>query len=504
MKKFSVLIALALLAVAGTGYAVTCSYDNVPAATLLVPYFKVSGNGTTGGDIPEGGVDTLVSLTNVSATGVIVHATVWNKYSKPVVDFNVPMTAFDVAFFRMKDIMNGKLNVNTNLQDRNKLPNDPCGLNTSTLVYNPTTGFGPTRYIRFANPDVSFDAINAISIYKPQEFGPGTNFRNRVWSSLDESGDITTFTSAAGANVLDTDNRACGVPSSGTYSGDFSGYVTLTVVNYCTNYFEDQAQFYLNDAIATTGWAPYGYTPNCLIGDVFFIDPAATGGVISGDPAVAQEFDSRLDWAFSNTFFGRYYLLETTGVPGGSYPASYAFRGDGREPLGTRYGFRFLADTPNGLKSWAIVWRTDVYNNPNNGPGDVNLCDWLRGCLSGAGCAGFGLYDTIHILQVRTFDNDENLFVGAGGPSGGGTTTNLFVFLESQRVTLGGGDVNPGGFKGGWMDVTFPGNPLFNEAYVGVQHSGPGATLSVGHSATLLRNGFICNPAIFTQSGNIN
>ena len=40
MKKFSILIALVLLAVAGTGYAVTCAYDNVPAATLLVPYWN--------------------------------------------------------------------------------------------------------------------------------------------------------------------------------------------------------------------------------------------------------------------------------------------------------------------------------------------------------------------------------------------------------------------------------------------------------------------------------
>ena len=34
MKKFFAFLALALLAVSGTGYAVTCAYDNVPAATL--------------------------------------------------------------------------------------------------------------------------------------------------------------------------------------------------------------------------------------------------------------------------------------------------------------------------------------------------------------------------------------------------------------------------------------------------------------------------------------
>ena len=112
MKKFSVLIALALLAVAGTGYAVTCAYDNVPAASLLVPYFRVSRNGSTGADIPAGGTDTLVAVTNVSTPGVIAHVTVWNKYSKAVLDFNLPLTGKDTANFSMRAILNGQLNIN--------------------------------------------------------------------------------------------------------------------------------------------------------------------------------------------------------------------------------------------------------------------------------------------------------------------------------------------------------------------------------------------------------
>src|SRR5664280_2289869 len=122
MKKLSVLIALVLLAVAGTGYAVTCAYDNVPAATLLVPYWKVSLNapagpgGVPGFPIPTGGTDTLVSIVNVSTPGVIAHVTVWNKYSKPVIDFNIPLTGKDVVSFSMRDIMNGKLSPNDSVQ----------------------------------------------------------------------------------------------------------------------------------------------------------------------------------------------------------------------------------------------------------------------------------------------------------------------------------------------------------------------------------------------------
>ncbi len=101
MKKFSVLIALALLAVAGTGYAVTCAYDNVPGATLLVPYFCVCGTVDSSGYVTTAATDTKISFVNVSTPGIMAHVTVWNKYSKAVLDFNVPMTGKDVVSFSM-------------------------------------------------------------------------------------------------------------------------------------------------------------------------------------------------------------------------------------------------------------------------------------------------------------------------------------------------------------------------------------------------------------------
>ena len=156
MKKFSVLIALALLAVAGTGYAVTCSYDNVPAATLLVPYFKVSLNGATDAPDPDRRHDTLVSVVNVSTPGVIAHVTVWNKYSKAVIDFNLPLTGKDTVSFSMRDILNGKLSPNLPQYDTTKYPVDPCGLmnpGKPTAIYQPSVGWGQTQFIRFSHPE---------------------------------------------------------------------------------------------------------------------------------------------------------------------------------------------------------------------------------------------------------------------------------------------------------------------------------------------------------------
>src|SRR5664280_834747 len=189
MKKLSVLIALVLLAVAGTGYAVTCAYDNVPAATLLVPYWKVSLNGATGVPIPSTGTDTLVSVVNVSTPGVIAHVTVWNKYSKAVIDFNIPLTGNDVVSFSMRDIMNGKLSPNAPQYDLVKYPKDPCGVTNpglSTVGYSPSVGFGRTQFIRFSHPDsasLGSDVVTSISQYNnslPDAIG--APFRAVVWN----------------------------------------------------------------------------------------------------------------------------------------------------------------------------------------------------------------------------------------------------------------------------------------------------------------------------------
>ncbi len=533
MKKFSVLIALALLAVAGTGYAVTCSYDNVPAATLLVPYFKVSLNGATDFPIGTGGTDTLVSIVNVSTPGVIAHVTVWNKYSKAVIDFNIPLTGKDTVSFSMRDIMNGALSPNLPQYDTTKYPDDPCGIINPGLPnvgYEPSIGWNQTQFIRFSHPDavtLGTDVIRSISQYNLNSVDAiGPLFRPTVWDSLDESGDITTFSTSAGSNVLDKDNPQCGW-SNGTdsvFGGSLSGYLTIDVVNYCTNFFPDQPDFYDKDAIATVGWGAT-YTPNVLIGDVFYVDTATNGGNISGDPAVALEFDSRLPFSpTTKTFFGKFVasttpaqcLAETTAPPVGctAYIATYAptfqFAGDGREPLGDRYAFRYLADAASGAQSWITVWRSDWYNGTQ-----VNLCAWANPA-STPGASGEGLYDALHQVTVLTYDNDENLFGGVGippGPSGQqpGTQSSTYIFLESQRINLQTAtDWNPAGFKFGWVDLNLrgatmtgatPATGLYNMGWVGVQHTAPGAFVSVGHAASNLNGQFLCSPAIYTEAG---
>lgn len=520
MKKLTALVALALLAIAGTGYAVTCAQDNVPAATLLVPYFRVGGAGIIGtgagmGDIPvNSGTDTLVAVTNVSCQNIIIHVTVWNKYSVAVLDFNVPMTCYDVVFWSMRAILNGQLNVNPAFQKLGgggsavtASNQDPCGQiyqSDGTITYDPST----TPYIRFGNPDPT-DSLKAISVYANPAFGGA--FRQNVWTSLDESTDISNWASkgAAGGGVIDVDNFACNASlgvntaAGNAIAGDFSGYVTIDVANFCTQTFPSQPEYYNWDAIATMGWGGYP-GPNILMGDVFYKDqnPAtvAGGGMgnISGDPAVHIEFDSRLYWgdygavakgARAKTFYGRYYNSVDTAVGGDAY----SFPGDGREPLGTHYGFRYLQTAnPTELRTWITVWRSGTYPADAN---VTNLCGWWA---AKAGNKGFT--DAPHKIVVKLYDNDENTITGGGGPSGGLPPGDMYIFLETQRlVVTPNSSVVPTTFLGGWIDLQFGVNPAgatdpTEQAFVEVQHSGLGLALSVGHGATLLDGRFVCRP----------
>ncbi len=104
MKKTAlVLLVAALLAAGGRpAGAVICAVDDVPAATLLLPYFEV--------DLADlWGNNTLFTVNNASATAVLAHVVVWSDLSVPLLDFNIYLTGYDVQTMSMRDILDGVL-----------------------------------------------------------------------------------------------------------------------------------------------------------------------------------------------------------------------------------------------------------------------------------------------------------------------------------------------------------------------------------------------------------
>lgn len=76
--------------------------DDVPAATLLLPYFEVElGNldGTT----------TLFSINNASATARVAQVTLWTDWAIPTLRFPIYLTGFDVQTINVRDLFNGHL-----------------------------------------------------------------------------------------------------------------------------------------------------------------------------------------------------------------------------------------------------------------------------------------------------------------------------------------------------------------------------------------------------------
>src|SRR5688572_7166602 len=103
MKK-SIVALLATLALAAPAAAEICTIDDVPAATLLLPYFEVTL------DAPVGwGKHTLFSTNNASASAAVAHVTLWTDQSIPTLDFDVYLTGYDVQTISIRDIFNGNL-----------------------------------------------------------------------------------------------------------------------------------------------------------------------------------------------------------------------------------------------------------------------------------------------------------------------------------------------------------------------------------------------------------
>lgn len=79
-----------------------CSTDEVPAATLLLPFFEVDL------DDPSG-FTTLFSINNALAKAGVAHVTLWTDWALPTLAFDVYLTGYDVQTINLRDIFNGVL-----------------------------------------------------------------------------------------------------------------------------------------------------------------------------------------------------------------------------------------------------------------------------------------------------------------------------------------------------------------------------------------------------------
>ncbi len=254
MKKTVLSLALlALVALGGQASAVICTVDDVPGATLLLPYFEVDLANTNG-------VTTLFSINNASATAVLAHVVVWSDLSVPVLDFNVYLTGYDVQSINMRDILAGNLPQTASAgQD----PND---------TISPKGNF---------SQDINFASCNG---QLPTGALPAT-FVSHLQTAL--TGQFSNLLGGC-AGLAYGDNIA-------------RGYVTVDTVNNCTLRFPGDLGYF---GAGGTGDAT---NQNVLWGDYFYVNSAtnrADGETLVHIEASATNPETSVSGQY--TFYGRY------------------------------------------------------------------------------------------------------------------------------------------------------------------------------------------------------
>jgi hypothetical protein len=225
MKKLFLCLAFILTSFLGAGgpaFAVIGTIDDVPAATLLLPYFEV--------DIENAaGVNTLFSINNASATAVLSHVTVWSDQSIPVLDFDVYLTGYDVQTISLRDIfISGNLPITAS--DGQDTPND---------TISPQ---GP------ASQDVNFASCTTLPY--PAGF-VSASFRSHLQNWLQ----------GLPSTAPGLTNQCAG---SKTQDGILRGYITVDTVNACNLFFPSDWALY----------APFVTDQNVLWGDYFYVNNA--------------------------------------------------------------------------------------------------------------------------------------------------------------------------------------------------------------------------------------
>src|SRR3954451_15306565 len=202
MKKVIWCLALVgLLALGGQAQAVICAIDEVPAATLLLPYFAVDYTSPDGS-----GQNTLFSINNASATAVLAHVVVWTDLSVPVLDFNIYLTGYDVQTISLRDLFTGWMP------------------QTASAGQDPADTISPKGAF---SQDINFPSCNGL-LPPPNPLPP--DFVSHLQLSMTGKPSPVFGGLCAGRDLGDNIGR---------------GYITVDVVNNCTLRFPGDPGYFL-------------------------------------------------------------------------------------------------------------------------------------------------------------------------------------------------------------------------------------------------------------------
>ncbi len=460
MKKTLVtcMAVVALVALAASAGAITCTTDQRPAATLLIPYFQATFNadGTVLGT-GSSSLDTLVTIGNASSAPMIAHVNVWNERSELVLDFNIALTGFDIQSFSMASILRGNLPITPvdTTHTAATSTKDACQRNALAAVYPLPNGF---LRVRPTAPATGLDNTLATTVYPAGPFA--SSFLFGVLDSLDTT----------------DDTRACGGVDS-TITNPIHGYVTIDHANYCNLSNPSDPAYYTNDAIGMENnlWGDYIFTSGAGLGTMGFSAVGLEADFTLADGAAPPTVNSR------RTFYRRYVTVPDGAACLNPFPAPQSAwdcgPGDQREPLGLKYAARWFDAAPS-VTSFFNVWRASS--------------GFLTDLLDGGSC------DTVEPTVSLTFyDEDENIVSQGVCPSPCVNPTFNFPF-ETQRSAITA--FSHPAWPAGWVNMAFlntgtsgTNGGVLDQAYVTYDFQGAAIFLSAGVPGTQL-DPSSCNP----------
>ena len=283
------LVTLCLLVLGGSASHATDKVAPEPAATLLLPYFEVDlGN--------PNGANTLLSINNASALGVLAHVVILSDLSVPVMDFNIYLTGYDIQTINLRDIL-----VNGLLPQTASAGQDPSDTISPQGPFSQDVNFASCAG-QLPPPSLPASFIQHLQLSLTGKASP-------LFGGL-----------CSGRSLGDNVAR---------------GYVTVDTVSNCTLRLPSDSAYFSSDIT----------DQNVLWGDYLYINP--TRGTAEGNPLVHILAEPPLPVPpegllapSSYTFYGRYVGWMGT---------------DHRHPLGTNFAVRY--NNSSTTTSSLIVWR---------------------------------------------------------------------------------------------------------------------------------------------------
>jgi hypothetical protein len=488
MRK-TIILALAAALVGGMAYANFGALDNVPAATLLVPYIVIDTD--AGGAPVDSGYTTLTVVTNVSSIKQIIHVTVWSADSQPVIDFDEVLSGYDVWSINWRDLLTGNFGAfDTGAKG---------GFWTDTVADAAPTPWGPDVNIYFNDipnmpigddTDFPYPATTKACGFP---WGDQSGFAGQIQAELaaplvpwpNQDTDCNDTTSATGfSDGAEIHNWAGWLKTLGPQPVFF--YATIDSVYGCSRLFPGQLEYWTTgpDTAGLTRWGGHSWLTewNTLTGIDIYVN--RTANYSESLPAVAIE--AAQFWNFVGFYSDQIYTATDTN-----------FYQSDREPLPTAWAFYYFM--PPIATTEVVVWKN--YDNFDTEDGNV------------LACLPYVYY---------AFDDNENSKSSSSQncPSGTFCLTpepNVFPFqTQKVPVTSTNFDGLPGG--DGWMLLVFdpsvnpqftgPGYTLETYLFVKYNYSTNGAGYSTSVEGTVMANywwnDFQYLPYLNTYDGNQN